>query len=350
MVFFVVYTAYEGTYRQTGWVLIFFTSLFILAQYFYSLFYQIYMIDDKEHRTMIRNLYWWNFFPNANYDYKNEESVMNDPFRITPGASIYFRFPINFEDWFNIFLMKLLREVNIMYTTESLSEYRLRQEALHVLAEKTGSLGYYFARVKRIFLGIFNKLVIAALVCVQAITQPSIITWFFFALNLMNLSYMMKGSRKARELKIQFGISSTIKFYSLVVIMANVIVLSMSYIIDSPPYANTRKWLQIIGLKANMLDYQYIEELKRIDPDIELTPRMMEHMALRARMIAMVIFFLSSIYLCNLFAGQMKQADEDENFGEDDYRKLFEYKIDKKKGNHNKQDEFEDSEGDRIGK
>lgn len=31
MVFFVLYTAYEGFYRQTGWVLIFFTSLFILA-------------------------------------------------------------------------------------------------------------------------------------------------------------------------------------------------------------------------------------------------------------------------------------------------------------------------------
>lgn len=63
---------------------------------------------------------------------------MNDPFKIEKGASIYFRLPINFEDWINIFLMKLLREVNIMYTTESLKEYRLREEAKHVLAEKTG--------------------------------------------------------------------------------------------------------------------------------------------------------------------------------------------------------------------
>ena len=74
---------------------------------------------------MIRNLYWWNFFPNENYDFNNEQ-LMNDPFGITKGESIYFRFPVNLDDWINIFLMKLLREVNIMYTTESLNEYKLR--------------------------------------------------------------------------------------------------------------------------------------------------------------------------------------------------------------------------------
>jgi len=63
---------------------------------------------------------------------------MNDPFNIRKGESIYFRFPVNMDDWINIFLMKLLREVNIMYTTESLNEYKLRQEAKHVVAEKTG--------------------------------------------------------------------------------------------------------------------------------------------------------------------------------------------------------------------
>lgn len=48
--------------------------------------------------------------------------------------------------------------------------------------------------------------------------------------------------------------------------------------------------------------------------------------ALRGRMIAMVIFFLCSIYLCGLFSTKMKQAKEDEDFGEADYKKLFMYK------------------------
>lgn len=71
-----------------------------------------------------------------------------------------------------------------------------------------------------------------------------------------------------------------------------------------------------------------------------------EHRALRGRMIAMVIFFLLSIYLCNHFSKMIKYAKEDENFDEADYKKLFEYKIKKKKD----QDEQSGSgsEGDKI--
>jgi len=80
----------------------------------------------------------------------------------------------------------------------------------------------------------------------------------------------------------------------------------MSYIIDSPEYVSLKKWLQIIGLKANVLDYEYIKDLKKLNPDMDINnERTIEHLALRARMIAMVIFFLVSIYLCNLFNEQM---------------------------------------------
>lgn len=43
MVFFAIYTAYENIYRKTGIVLMIFSSIFIIGQYFYSLHYQIYM-------------------------------------------------------------------------------------------------------------------------------------------------------------------------------------------------------------------------------------------------------------------------------------------------------------------
>lgn len=43
-----------------------------------------------------------------------------------------------------------------MYTTEKKAEFKLRLEAKHVVAEKTGKLGYYFERTKKIFFGIFN--------------------------------------------------------------------------------------------------------------------------------------------------------------------------------------------------
>jgi len=63
-------------------------------------------------------------------------------------------------------------------------------------------------------------------------------------------------------------------------------------------------------------------------------------------MVAMVIFFLSSIYLCNLFSSKMKEAADDENFGEGDYKKLFEYRMEKKAKEGS---DSSDSDDDRIG-
>jgi len=71
----------------------------------------------------ISNLYWWNFFP---YNYKVAGDPMADPYHIKKGESLYFRLSPHFEEWSNIIYMKLLLEINIMYTTAKLDEYKLR--------------------------------------------------------------------------------------------------------------------------------------------------------------------------------------------------------------------------------
>lgn len=69
-----------------------------------------------------------------------------------------------------------------------------------------------------------------------------------------------------------------------------------------------------------MLDYQYIKEIEAFEGVKNMSKKdekeLIEQIALRARMLAMVIFFLASIYLCNLFASQMQSAQEDEDFKE----------------------------------
>jgi len=42
-------------------------------------------------------------------------------------------------------------------------------------------------------------------------------------------------------------------------------------------------------------------------------------------MLAMVIFFLCSIYLCNHFSQKLKVAVGDEDFVEEDYKNMFEF-------------------------
>lgn len=73
-------------------------------------------------------------------------------------------------------------------------------------------------------------------------------------LNLLNLSFMVKGSTKVHELKLQYWVSSIIKFYSLLVIIANVLVLAYGQKLEKPEYEYIKTWLKIIGLKANDIE------------------------------------------------------------------------------------------------
>jgi len=64
-----------------------------------------------------------------------------------------------------------------------------------------GKVNYYFSRVKKIVLGIFTYVIIFSMIFVQGLTQASIISWIFMALNLINMAYMIRGSYKAKHIK-----------------------------------------------------------------------------------------------------------------------------------------------------
>jgi hypothetical protein len=187
-------------------------------------------------------LYWWNMFPANN---QQTENPMRDPFNIPRESnSIYFRLMPPWELWVTVALMKLLIELNIMYTDEKNEEYKLRMAANTVLTESTGKAGYYFKRALRIFVGVFDILVIISLVVVQSLIDPSIISWLFFVLNLVNLSYMIKGGEHRSDLRTQYYISNIIKVYALIVIIVTIFVLANSHKIDHDVnWANFRQWL-----------------------------------------------------------------------------------------------------------
>jgi hypothetical protein len=70
------------------------------------------------------------------------------------------------------------------------------------------------------------------------------------------MAYMVRGSAKARHLRLQLTISNIIRFYAFMVIIANVVVLAISsHIEKSPSLAGLNRWLPIIGLRASPFEY-----------------------------------------------------------------------------------------------
>jgi hypothetical protein len=59
MIFFVLYTAYEDLYRRTAWVLILFNASFILTQYFFSMYFELQLMDPDA----MRSAQWFNYAP-----------------------------------------------------------------------------------------------------------------------------------------------------------------------------------------------------------------------------------------------------------------------------------------------
>jgi len=87
----------------------------------------------------------------------------------------------------------------------------------------------------------------------------------------------------------------------------------MSEIEDSknPHMIRINNLLPIIGLKASTIESDFgAKKLNAVEKAA------IEQDALKGRMLALVIFFLCSIYLCNHFSQKLKLAVGDEDFVE----------------------------------
>jgi len=182
------------------------------------------MHNDKE----ILDMYWWNIFPHA---YQQADTRI-DPYHIKNGESQYGILSPQWEDWLSIVLMNFLNDINVMYKNDKGEVDYWTKEAVSVLEEKMGKANYYFSRFKKIAFGLFTYFIVFSMIFVQGLTEPSIITWIFMALNLVNMAYMVRGSGNARDIKTQLNISNFVRFYSFIVIVLNVLVLAVMYEIE----------------------------------------------------------------------------------------------------------------------
>lgn len=89
---------------------------------------------------------------------------------------------------------------------------------------------------------------------------------------------------------------------------------------NNPHIKRIYNLLPIIGLKASTIETDF--GAKKPSATEMAT---IEEEALKGRMLAMVIFFLCSIYLCNHFSQKLKVAVGDEDFVEQDYKNMFEF-------------------------
>jgi len=316
MVFFIVYTAYVEVYRKTSKVLVLFISLIIFDQYVFSLFWDL-SINSPEKMHFYR---WMDFYPQNN--------PKDDPWLIKGNHNMYWRVDPNIGDWIVLFFMALLDSINKMFKNKK--EIILLQEFVASdFKDKYSKFSYYYKRTEKILQGFVVYSVLGINIYIHKYLQVNLINWVFWILNILNFGLMIRGTKTTKYVNQIKATTNSLKFYSLMIL---VIDIAFSIFIGERektfPNSLDQKFkralpriyahLDIIGLRP--------DPTKMLNPDG--TPISVEKQ-METRFMIYITFFMLSMYLSSHFKTIMSVMKADKLFGEDDFKKLFNYQMTK---------------------
>lgn len=316
MVFFVVYTAYEEIYRQTSILLILFTSFYIFGQYFFSLTYQLVMDENNSLGDEVTNRYrWLNLYP--------PDNSATNPFNFEKGESFYFKMKPDFVDWVVLVLMSFLNAVNQMFKKKD-EVNRLTKLASSSLSDQYSTAAYYYGRVEKIVTSLLIYAMIIFMIWALQTLETNLINWVFFVLNTLQFAFIVRGSKSLSYLRQSLCVANSIKAYSLFILILDILFICFIGEFEKKhlPHSIDQKFkakfpliydnLDVIGLRANA----------NLDSGGH---------ALKAKFIAYVEFFLLAIYLSNHYRHQVRLIKADRDFTSEDYKRLFEFQMEKSK-------------------
>jgi len=204
MLFFVVYTASMAFYRKTSKALVLFVAFFIVGEYFYSLEYH------RFDRPMQKRFEWLSFW--------NKDSPPN----WKPGSSIFFRHTPNVFDWAVLLLMNLLQLINYFFRdAEEVAD--MEEICFEGIREKFTQTLYHAIRVKNFIQSYLILVLLAVLLYFIGEAQVNLISWVFFVLNALMLSFIAKGDDKASTNTYTRRVATVIKCYSTFILVTDII-------------------------------------------------------------------------------------------------------------------------------
>ena len=163
--------------------------------------------------------------------------------------------------------------------------------------------------------------VLILMIYMQIYIETNIINWVFFVLNTMSFALLIRANTNVASIDLQLKVANFIKFYSLIVMVSDILFISfVGYDPDNQQpgnlyikehYPTLHDNMEVIGLRSGGLETSTVDKEK----------------ILQFQFLTYVVYFMLAIYLCSFFEEQRKVSEGDENFGEDDYKRLFEFNM-----------------------
>lgn len=311
MLFFVIYTASMELYRKTSKALVLFVAFFIVGEYFYSLEYHRFEIKGETKLTAMQKRFEWLSFWN----------VSNPP-NWKQGSSIFFRHTPNIFDWAVLLLMNLLNLINYFFRDKKEVE-EMQQICFDGIREKFTQTLYNAIRLKNFVQSYLIFVLLGVLLYFIGKAQVNLISWIFFVLNALMLSFIAKGDNKESTNMYTKRVATIIKYYSTFILVTDIVFVCL---IGEEPQPNAHSYDQEL-LKACPLLYANLDLIGLrlyLDPARHPNPAEQRHM-LKIKFFSYIAYLMVSLYLEATYAKKIAEQREEFEQCEEDYRVLFEW-------------------------
>lgn len=247
-----------------------------------------------------------------------------------PDQSIFFRHAPDFFDWAVLLLMNLLNLINHLFQDkEEVKE--MQQICDDGIKENFTKARYNAIRFKNFVQSYLIFVVLGVLLYFIGKAQVNLISWIFFVLNMMMLSFIAKGDDKDSTNRYTKQVCTVIKVYSTIILVSDILFICLVgereklQQPDSLDQEFSRRYpllyenLDLIGLRLY------------VDPTLKDTEGALgeEHrrMMLKTKFFSYISYLMVSIYLEATYANIIKEQELEHDKGEEHYKALFEYQA-----------------------
>lgn len=306
MLFFVVYTASMDLYRKTSKALVLFVAFFIVGEYFYSLEYHRF---DKAMQQRFEWLSFWN---------------TDNPPSWKPGSSIFFRHTPNIFDWLVLLLMNLLNLINYFFRDKKEVE-EMQKICFDGIREKFTQTLYNAIRVKNFIQSYLIFVLLGVLLYFIGEAQVNVISWIFFVLNALMLSFIAKGDNKESTNLYTKRVATIIKCYSTIILVTDIVFVCL---IGEAPQPNAphsydqelRKACPLLYANLDLIGLRLYQ-----DPASHPANQTVKRHMLKIKFFSYIAYLMVSLYLEATYAKKIAEQREEFERCEEDYRVLFEW-------------------------
>jgi hypothetical protein len=131
---------------------------------------------------------WMDFYPQHN--------PKDDPWLIKGNHDMYWRVDPNIADWIVLFFMALLDSINKMFKNKK-EIIMLQDFVANDFRDKYSKFSYYYKRTDKILKGILIYTILGTNIYIHKYLQVNMINWVFWILNILNLAFMIRGTKSA---------------------------------------------------------------------------------------------------------------------------------------------------------